>query len=217
MAVHGEWTPAPPAMRSGWLYLLAVCVPAILVALAVAQPWVPPGSLFGDPASTLGTDPLTGLISTFADLVWFGAGLTCLFAATLARSARHAAFLCTAGLLSMTLSLDDFYLLHEEILPDRVGIPERYVKAFYLVGTFGYVLAFRATMRELRWPALVLAGACFAASLVADSPAVGRRLAFLPPEVMFYVVEDGLKVAGIFLWAAFHLDAARRLVGAVRS
>lgn len=194
-----------------WLYILAVGLPVGLSILALAQPWLPPKVLFADPAETTGANPFTGGISIFSDMVWFATGAVCLFGAALPRG-RGAWFLLSAGALSMLLSLDDFFLLHEVVFPRYVGIGERYVKAFYLVAAGAYVLAFHRFLRGLRWPALILACACFTVSMAIDTIAIGRFLPVLPDGIMFYVVEDGFKVLGIFLWAAFHLEAASLLV-----
>jgi hypothetical protein len=198
-----------------WLYILSLGLPIAFIALALLQPWVPPETLFADPAETTGAHPLTGLVSTFSDMAWFGAGAVCLVAAATLRG-RGAAFLVSAGALTLMLALDDFYLPHENVFPHMLGISERSVKLFYLAATGTRLLAFRGHIGSMRWAALALAGACFAASMVADNPAIGAHPTFLPPGIMFYVVEDGLKVLGILLWAAFHTEAALSLVG-VRS
>lgn len=197
-----------PAMP--WLYILAVGFPIGLIALALTQPWLPPMVLFADSAEITGANPFTGAISTFSDMVWFAAGAVCFFEARLVRG-RRAWFLFSAGALSVLLALDDLFLLHEVVLPKHVGVGERYVKAFYLVAVGAYATAFRRLLRESRWPVLILAGACFTLSMALDTVAIGKLLPVLPDGIMFYVVEDGLKVLGIFLWTAFHLEAASRL------
>src|SRR5688500_9201557 len=87
-----------------WLYILSLGLPIAFIALALLQPWVPPETLFADPAETTGAHPLTGLVSTFSDMAWFGA--VCLVAAATLRG-RGAAFLVSAGALTLMLALDD--------------------------------------------------------------------------------------------------------------
>src|SRR5688572_3705769 len=57
-----------------WLYFLAFWVPIAFVALALLQHWVEPKTLFADPAETFGAHPLTGVVGTFCDTVWFASG-----------------------------------------------------------------------------------------------------------------------------------------------
>jgi hypothetical protein len=194
-----------------WLYILAVGLPIDLAVLALVQPWLPPKVLFADPAEITGANPFTGGISTFSDMVWFAAGAVCLFGATLVPGPR-AWFLLSAGALSVLLALDDFFLLHEMVLPRYAGIGERYVKAFYLMAAGIYAVAFYRLLRGLWWQALVLAGACFTLSMALDTVAIGELLPVLPDGIMFYVVEDGLKSLGILLWTAFHLEVASLLI-----
>jgi hypothetical protein len=210
-AERGFAAPVQPTVP--WLYILAVGLPTGLAALALVQPWLPPKALFADPAEITGANPFTGGISTFSDMVWFAAGVVCLFGATLIRGPR-AWFLLSAGALSVLLALDDFYLLHEVVLPRYAGIGERYVKAFYLMAAGTYAVIFYRLLRGLRWQVLVLAGACFTLSMALDTIAIGKLLPVLPDGIMFYVVEDGLKSFGIFLWTAFHLEVTSLLIRA---
>jgi hypothetical protein len=164
-------------------------------ALGRAQ-GVPISFLTRDPAAV--TDALwsLGAQSTFGIILWAAAtGILFLGAALLwphRGERRWAWFLLATGALSLLLTLDDAFLLHEEMLPSA-GVPEVWVYAGYLALGALYAVAF---FRELLATDYVLLAAfvlCFAASLAIDN--VFQSVS------IFY--EDGFKLYGVVFWLAY--------------
>jgi hypothetical protein len=164
-------------------------------ALGRAQ-GVPISFLTRDPAAI--TDSLwsLGAQSTFGIILWAAAtgilalGVALLWSREAAR--RWAWFLLATGALSLLLTLDDAFLLHEEVLPS-LGIPEMGVYAGYAALAVVFAAVF---FRELLATDYVLLAAfvlAFGASLAIDN--VFQNVS------IFY--EDGFKLYGVVFWLAY--------------
>lgn len=151
-----------------------------------------------------GLPTYAGLISGLGNVLWVTTAGICLFAYWQARSAGEvldgARYLLAIGLLTAVLGLDDLYQLHERIAPRVLRIPEQVVLGSYGVALAGIFARFRRVL--LSEADVLLAGALvgLGGSLVVDLLAPNRG--------WYYLVEDGLKFVGIFLWAAFHVRLA---------
>jgi hypothetical protein len=153
-----------------------------------------------------------GAVSYLGIVGWCVAGTVCLFVAgLLARRSRGdgvVAFLIGTGLVPLVLMLDDLFLLHEEVLPNRLHVPERVVLAAYAMLVAGYVARFLPRILGTNLLLLALSFLAFAASLAVDQlpnpfpPGSIARSAYRP------LVEDGTKLLGILLFAAYCIDTA---------
>jgi hypothetical protein len=162
-----------------------------------------------DPAVAAGAPWHLGLFSTLGVLAWWTAAVAALTAA-LALYGRFDGAWCmpaAAGALAALLGLDDALMLHEVVLPTLFGIPEEATFAAYGLLALGYLWAFRHLHLGLRVDLMAAALCLFGASILLDivAPGLGRWQLLL---------EDGLKFAGICAWAAYHGDAACRLLRA---
>ena len=194
------------------IYVVAVAAAAALIGVACVQTGMPTHLLFDDLASSANVHPLTGSVSFLADILWFSSAAICFFVAAVLRTGAAARFLLAGAGVTALLATDDFFLLHDYLLPVHAGLRERYAKAFYLLLLPGYLIVFRSIIRRLYWPGLAAAMACFGGSVLVDTHALAQFLTFLPYETMFFVVEDGLKIVGIFLWSAFHISSAKAVL-----
>lgn len=174
---------------SGWL----------LVAGLFAIAWdhaIPFGNFTRDPMSLANAAPYFGLLSNIGILFWCAAATLCFFLSSLAPTTggdlSRRFFLCS-GLLSLLLLLDDFFQLHEVVLPSLLGIRQRYVLLFYLLLAATFRASFRETIRRHHPLLLALALAFFAVSL-------GEDIFALAAEPCHYLVEDGAKFFGIICW-----------------
>ena len=106
------------ATRVGWGLFLGATVISLLFALG----GVPVRELVRDPAAEYNYPAYGGLLSHLGIALMFGCTAICAFAATIASVRRNV--LWGAAWLSLTLTLDDLFLLHEEVLPELLGLPE---------------------------------------------------------------------------------------------
>jgi hypothetical protein len=161
-----------------------------------------------DPLAELHAPLYTGVVSTVGALVWWSGGVVAL-AAALALGSRRPAFAPLLALAALTLALafDDLFLVHEEVLPDIVGIPEKAVYAAYALAGAAFVVVFRPFLaKPPRLPALAAAVLLLGLSIFFDVVAPGRHL-----------LEDGAKLLGIVAWTIFaagvSLDELAALTG----
>lgn len=208
-----RWRPMPY-----WVYALALAAPTAILAAAAAQPWVPVADLLRDPLavaqlSTQCCHSYYGALSNLGVLVWCTTAAICLFAALLVFNARgwsqDSRFLAAAGVVTGVLTLDDLYLLHDHVLPNY-GVPDLAMYSAYGLLCLGFFLRFRDTIAKHDPVALLLAGAFLALSIVVDSLVHSDTSTRI-------LIEDGAKLYGISLWAAFYITAALRLCLEARS
>ena len=127
---------------------LAVLVPVSVLFLALAlQHLVPVSVLLRDPNATAYDAQnqvmfYRGTISNLGILLWWAAASVYAFAAYLYRSrfgratsSLTHAFLVYMAALTGLLALDDLFMIHEELLPVRLGVPE--VSMYVLYGVPG--------------------------------------------------------------------------------
>jgi hypothetical protein len=117
-------------------------------------------------------------------------------AVTAMAAPTNRAVLSAASLLSLTLALDDQFMLHERILQRYVGVEEEFMMALYAVWATGLLVAvWRGRLKPWISGLLVPAG-LMALSVIADE--VGTS----------YVIEDLLKVASFGAWSAFWVNVS---------
>lgn len=191
------------------LYLGAILCPLAVMTAVAVQPWVPAADLLRDPiAVAMLTDDCChayqGFVSNLGVLVWWTASAASAFAAAVLFAARRRteefSFLVAAAGFTALLALDDLFLLHENVFP-RLGVPDAVPMAFYAGLALAYLWCFRRQIFALDWAVFVAAGAALAASILIDQ-------AFHSEADWRLILEDGAKLIGISLWAAFHLVAA---------
>lgn len=162
------------------------------------------GRLTRDPASVERYPFYVGYLSYVGVLLWSAAAAVCLFSAWQVRSHGGSAadgwFLGLSGLVSLWLMSDDLFMLHEEVLPTYVGLPESLVYVVYVVLGVAYAVVFRRSILKTDYPllglALVLVGSSVALDL-APIQSIGP-----------YFVEDSAKFAGIATWFVYWARAS---------
>jgi hypothetical protein len=192
-------------------YAAALVPPALILALAAVQPFVPVGHLTRDPMVVAGETGLGrawyGMISNLGILGWSAAvGASLLGAAIAYRDGagrRQAAFLACGAGLGAILAADDLFMVHESHhLAPAHG--ERVVVGGLGVATLAYLVLFR---REILGGT---GGGLLLVALMLFSVSVGIDLAVpeAPMDSLYWVAEDGSKFMGIAAWAAFQFTAA---------
>jgi len=195
---------------------LAILIPASLILLAVifvaAVFEVRPGTMTRDIAALAGVHPLAGVLSNLGMLLWCAATTVCFFGAWILRargSHKDARFLAWSGVLTGYLLLDDLFLLHELLLPDYVGLPEKAVYLAIFIGTGAYAFAFWRDIRQTPYLLLLLAVGFLSVSVSADV-ILGRFIA--EPEYWGPLLEDGPKWIGIAYWCGYYVATARQMI-----
>lgn len=180
-----------------------VAIVACVTGIALWNLLNVPHELTADIAATTEVPPWTGALSTLGLVVW-GATLGALVLTGLVtgkRGQRDSArfFAVTAGLAAY-LAVDDALLVHEEIAPNDLSLPEPVIYMVFLLGALAWVVRYRTfVLASDRW-LFCLAGAAFALSIVGDV------LDFPMP------VEDGAKYVGLLALAGWAMDAAFRAI-----
>ncbi len=200
--------PAPAIVYGLTLGVLALAV------LTSVRTSVPIAFFLRDPSVTLGGDPLTGAISNLGALVWCGTAGICFFTrAILPRTQDHdamRAFLFWSGLITSVLLIDDFFLLHDALIPRYFGLSEKVIFLCYGVVTAWYLLRFRRIVLDSEYAVLFVALVCFALSILID--AFQSRW----PSPWRILFEDGFKLLGIVSWSIYLIRTcmpAARLAG----
>ena len=200
---------AHAAAGSRWIWAATILAPLAIMLGVAAQPWVSPGDLLRDPLavaemSTTCCKVYYGAISSLGVLLWASAAAVCLFAAavlyTLARPLAEPVFMASAGLLTGLLTIDDLFLVHENVLP-AFGVSEPVTYLAYGLCGLAYLLVSWREILRCRYGLLALAVVLLAASVVVD-------WFFHSDHPARIVIEDGAKLGGIFAWASFHMTAA---------
>lgn len=173
------------SVAAGLLVVLAVIVGARLTGAST-------GMFTRDPAVLAGNLPFyAGSVSILTCVAWGVAAALALFVASVDHSAPRGP-LRLFGLFALLLLADDALLLHEAVGPG-LGVPELAFGASYAVVATALVWALRHHLRSGLGVAFLLGGAFLGASLFTD-------VFFDDAFPGAYLVEDGLKLIGVFLW-----------------
>ena len=156
-----------------------------------------------DPAALAGYPFYFGLFSHVGVLLWAACGTIGIFAWAELRDAdpHRARYFLFGGLLSTMFAFDDLLLLHEDVLPFRVGIDEMVVMGVYGALLLTFLVRHYARIIVEGPALLVTAVACFGATVLLD---------LWDPSGLDVVVEDGLKLLGIGCWLGHFVRAAAR-------
>lgn len=189
-----------------WLHLVAVGGPASAVLLATMVLGVDPDRLLRDPMAYLHQAFYVGFFSNLGVLGWWTAAVACLLAALVLRGrSQDSSALAYGGVLSAVLGLDDLLMLHEQVLPGHLGLPEVVTFACYGLATLWYLWRFHSFHRAVEPGLLGTALVLFGVSVMLD-------VTNILPGPAGMVVEDGSKFTAICVWAAYHSLVAYRIV-----
>ena len=194
-----------------YIWLSIIVIPILLLVLAVIQREVSLDILMLDPLRAAEAPFFYGALSNIGIVVWCVAASVCLFIGLVVTRLEgfneDAKYMLAAGVLSMVLMFDDLFMLHERVLPDRIGIPEPVVYLVYLLSVAWYLIRFRKALISTEPVILMSSLVLFAISMFSDI-VLGK-----PETVLERIVEDGAKFLGIWLWTGFHLRAAWLVMG----
>jgi hypothetical protein len=149
-----------------------------------------------DPAQQMGQSSFLGFVSNIGVWLWICAGTICLFSAGVggfSTDRKHKQLLILIGLLSLVLAVDDFFLLHDRYLPQRM------VFLFYAFFAITLLVRYFKKIMEIDGFAFLLAGGLLALSIFTDLNQ--RKIPFDYAHVQ--VAEDGFKFVGAASWLYF--------------
>jgi hypothetical protein len=194
-----------PALAIVYGLTLGVLAVAVLTSVRTG---VPIAFFVRDPSVTLRGDPLTGALSNLGALVWCVAAGICFFTrAILPRAQGHdpmRPFLFWSGLITSVLLLDDFFLLHDALIPRYLGLSEKLIFLSYGMVTAWYLLRFRRIVLGSEYAVLFVALVGFALSILID--AFQSRW----PSPWRILFEDGFKLLGIVSWSTYLIRTCAR-------
>lgn len=181
---------------------LSVYVPAVIILTFLGfQDYVSIGFLTRDPAEIMETHTYIGMISNLGVVLWAAAAAICLFTASVVGRGRKgqemSLFFKMSGALCTLLLLDDLFLLHERVFPNRLHTPQETVMIGYACLLLTYLGWFRGIIHETEFIFLFSALTCFVIAALAD--AAGD----FDPRLKSHMLEDGFKFLGIIGWLTY--------------
>jgi len=188
--------------------LVSLYLPAVLFLLAMVilctQMDIPISFFTCDPASVAEIHPFTGMVSNIGILMWTAAAVVCLFCWALLRKdpdkTRFSTFVLFSGIMTMVLLIDDLFLLHEEIFPEHLGIPQKFILLGYMGLTLFGIVIFRKSILATDYLLLLIALGFFGLSVFVD--VFDHEIDALIGGWR-YLFEDGFKFLGIVSWLGY--------------
>ncbi len=193
------------------IYAFTVLPVLLLLSAVWYQPYIPLGELMRDCLLVAEVSKdcchiYYGAVSNLGVLIWAGAAAILFFSAIvvgLLGADQHRGYLVQfvlAGILTTLLCVDDFFLVHDIVLP-KLGFSEMLAYAVYAAFALLYVFTARNEILAARWPMFLISIFCLALSVKID--------VFMNIDSDFrLLVEDGAKLMGIVAWFSFHAEAA---------
>ena len=110
-----------------------------------------------------------------------------------------------AGIITTILMFDDLYMLHEQVFPEYLNIPEHFVYLFYAVYLTFFLIRFKNILLRSEYLILMAAFLFLGMSVLIDEVA---ELNFLPKHGSFIykyetLIEDFFKSFGILTWLIY--------------
>ncbi len=160
-----------------------------------------------DPAAHFKFSPFAGLVSNLGVLATVSAAAICLFASF--HTKADAPLLRAIGFFGLMIAFDDLLMLHEDTLPNRLGVSEYFAYAVY--GLSALIIAVRFRLQLAKAP---LAGLFVAVVLLGLSVSLDAVTEFSNRQT---VIEDGLKFVGLIVWSVYWIDRASTAMALHRS
>ena len=182
--------------------LLTTCSVFALILLRV-QTFVPVELLTRDPAEIANHSSIYGIVSNVGAQLWTATAAICFMGVGLLHilqtSREKKLFLLVFGCFSTILGLDDLFMLHERLIPNKLGIAEEFVLVVYVVAFFLSCFRFRKQILRTQSLLFLLSVGLFTLSVGFDTIIPTGSLS----KTDVYWIEDGAKFLGILLWLLY--------------
>lgn len=174
---------------------------SLILAIALIEQ---PGSMLTDDPAAITNQPFyLGAFAHLGILLWCATATISFFTFALLKDvvnqSQSRRFFLSSGMITILLLLDDLFLLHENVLPNIFGIPQKLVYVIYAIIVAFYLIKFSKLIFKTNFIPLLLALALFAISIFND------QLTFFAEynKDLHTVVEDGSKLLGIYCWLIY--------------
>ena len=204
-------------LKTRYLFLVGLFLLPVLFILGVMATSlgtvIPIETFTRDPTTVAGIHPLTGLLSNIGVITWCATATICFFSSAVLRlrrqSGEYVSFLAGSGLLTALLLFDDFFLLHDYILPIHFGVSEKAFLLVYAVLMIVGLVRFREAILKTEYVVLLIGLGFLGASLIID--ALQSNIGSLIGSGRI-LLEDGFKLLGITGWFGYFLHSCLRLL-----
>ena len=150
------------------IYLLIL----LLLATAWLQSEVQLSVLFRDTFVIASIPIYYGLFSNIGICLWLATGSILLFSAAILsnvdKSCKYSNFFLSFGSLTLLLAIDDFFMLHEEILPRLLQVSEKITFIAYGIMILYCILRFRNIIWHNHFQIFITAILFFSLSIAVD-------------------------------------------------
>lgn len=194
----------------GALFILLILV-AISLGLSDSYRWT------ADLAALSNPRPFDGLLSNLGMIVWASASAIAAFTGLLKLRASDLPpaiprLLLMGALATFVLLVDDFFMFHDAIFPDYIGIPETVATIMVGIVPLAFLWFSRNAISRTPWPLLAAGAAYLALMTVIDF--MERRVE-IPGHHLW---EEGAKFLGILHWCGyFVLTSTMAMLGEMRA
>lgn len=198
-----------------WLRSAPILLFPFVILFAITQqteiPW---RYFFLDLPIALRVPVFTFAVTGTTSILWCSSGAIALFASSIGAAADRNS-LRLWGWLSLTMGLDDLFMIHENLLPRALKMTEKSVSLLVESGVFlaygcvllTWLVLYRKTIPSALYSFLTVSLFCFAMSLAADLASsyklFGHWSRFRNDYDFQMMVEDGPKLVGVVFWAVF--------------
>ncbi len=149
-----------------------------------------------DPAQQTGQSSFLGFVSNIGVWLWVSSAAICFFivaAGKLAVKDGYRTMLVLIGILSMLLAIDDFFMIHDRYLSQRVCVP------FYAAFVGILLVRYHKKILEIDGFSFLLAGLLLAMSVFTDLTQRYNPLGYTASQIF----EEGFKFVGGATWLYF--------------
>lgn len=148
-----------------------------------------------DTAQITNTSSFLGFVSNVGFALWISAAAISFYSTTLQGNQAHVykELLWQTGLLSLALAIDDFFMIHDRYINQKICY------LFYAIITFLILFRHFKLLLAIAGLPFFIAGALLAASVLTDLVQAYSPLNYQ----LTQVIEEGLKFNGVVFWLYF--------------
>ncbi len=194
-----------PVLLISWLVTLLSLLLAIFIA---TRKDVPLDTLTKDPTAIMGAPFYLGFFSNLSVVIWSCAFAITIFAVYRIRQFRSLResyfFLLFSAFITLLMTMDDLYQLHEFVLPHYLYVPENAVLLTYFNIYLIYGIRFRKQLEQTDFVVLALSFGFLGLS-------TAIKLLPLPiPQDTF--LKDGFKLFGAVTWLIYYFRTSNEIL-----
>lgn len=202
-SISSQFKKVTPVLLISWLLTTLALLLAIFISTAKD---ISLDAFTQDPNARFNAPFYIGLFSNIGIMIWSAAVTICLYSAwriAAAADKKARQFLFFSGIITLIMTLDDLFQLHELVFPQYLSISENMVYLTYLNIYLIYFIRFRKQLLNSDFIALGIAFFFLGLSTIID-------LLPLPMEKDTFL-EDAMKLLGAVSWLIYYLRVSDEL------